>query len=146
MRKPRRLELAQVSQQRTGSGDRSIILLADAEPLEREQLEVASQLLARQRRIELPGFALRDQRAFGSGACRSRGEIYCTSRPDDLSRRQARQQWSHIIRPCRIETELAGGKIGRGDAEGCLGHGSPASRCAPARTRDREVMYRAEEV
>ena len=63
VRQSARLQLAQVAQQRTARAHRDRICRADPEPLEGLHREVRRQRVVRQRRLELPSLARRDQRA-----------------------------------------------------------------------------------
>src|SRR5687768_1170396 len=108
MRKPGRLQLAQIAKQRSRGGDRSVIMLADAEPLEGEQLEVAGQLLARERWIELPCLALGHERSLGTDARGSRRQVASARGANHLARRQAGEQRSDVVRARRVEPELSG--------------------------------------
>src|SRR5687768_10061674 len=117
MRKSRGLQLAEIAEQRSGGSDGSIIMLADSQPLERKELEVASQLLARKRGIELPCLAFGHERSLCADAGGSGGQVASASRTDDLSWRQAGQQRSDIVRSSGVEAELPGRQVSRCDPE-----------------------------
>src|SRR5690606_7360470 len=64
VRKAGGLKVGEIAEERTGGTDRGVVSRLEPQSVERRQRKAAAQLLARQRRVELPAFPLRTEGAI----------------------------------------------------------------------------------
>ena len=113
VRQAARLELARVAQQRTGGADSRPVLRADAQAIERGDAVGPHQILARELRVELPGFA------HGYGGAGRRNRHRC--RQYHLARLIAGDCRVELSGRHHFEDQLPGG-----DVQGCEPRGRAA--------------------